>query len=133
MRGSIVKRGKNYSIVYRAPDPKTGVSKQVWKGGFPTHRSAETALKDVVGHLDAGTYTAPTKTTVGQFLTGQWLPAIAATVRPNTASLYKTNIDAYIVPNLGGTRLRARPEPAERPLCRAPRSRKARRSWSVHP
>jgi integrase len=107
MRGSIVKRGKTYSLVYRAPDPKTGVSRQVWKGGYPTHRSAEKALKDIVSHLDAGTYTAPTKSTIGQFLTGQWLPAIAATVRPNTASLYKTNIDAYIIPNLGGTQLRA--------------------------
>jgi integrase len=108
VRGSVVKRGQGrYSIVYRAPDPATGVVKQVWRGGFASKRSAETALKAIVATVDDGSYTKPTKLTLAAFLSEQWFPSIAATVAPTTLSMYRTYADAHIIPTIGGTQLRA--------------------------
>jgi integrase len=110
MRGSIVKRGAGYSIVYRAPDPATGRSKQVWKGGYATKREAETALKEVVAAVDAGTYARPTKQTVSQYLIEDWLPSLDAAVKggslkATTAAFYRNLATAYVSPRIGGVLL----------------------------
>jgi hypothetical protein len=59
VRGSIIKRGAGYSIVFRVADPETGQSRQVWRSGFGTNREAERALHEIIGQLDAGTYVKP--------------------------------------------------------------------------
>jgi integrase len=107
VRGSVRKRGDTYTVIYRASDPATGRTKQVWKGGFRTKREAEDELKEIVRQVDAGTYARPTKVTLNEFLTDQWLPAAKATIRPTTLSMYCTYIEAHIVPGIGGTQLRA--------------------------
>jgi integrase len=117
MRGSVVKRGKGYSIVYRAPDPATGATKQVWKSGYRTKRSAEEALNDVLRQLGDGTYSRPTKQTVADYFTADWLPSLEAAVKggslkASAASFYATLARAYIVPRIGGVQLNALDAPA---------------------
>ena len=102
MRGSIVKRGAGWSIVYRAPDPETGKTKQVWKGGFALKRDAELALKEIVGRVDSGTYTKPVKMTVHQWAVDHWLPSLAARVtagklRPTTVAQYRTLTTVHVL------------------------------------
>jgi len=117
VRGSIVKRGSSYSIVYRAPDPATGVSKQTWKGGFQTKRAAEAALKEIVSAVDAGSYTRPSKQTLGQYLTDDWLPSLDAAVaggalKATAANFYRNLANAYVAPRIGGTLLTRLDPPA---------------------
>jgi integrase len=110
VRGSIVKRGAGYSIVYRAPDPATGRTKQVWKAGYRTWREAEAALKEVVSQVDAGAYARPTKQTLGQYLQDDWIPSLDASViggslKASTAFFYRNLATSYVVPRIGGVML----------------------------
>ncbi len=50
-KGSIVKRGKCYYIVYYTPD-----GKQKWESGFPTRTKASDRLRDILGDIAEGTY-----------------------------------------------------------------------------
>jgi len=117
MRGSVVKRGAGYSIVYRAPDPATGRAKQVWRGGFATKREAERELTAVGTSLDAGTYVRSEKVTLRTFLERDWLPSIDnlvtnGTMKPSMASNYRSHVERHIVPRIGGVRLEAVTTPA---------------------
>ncbi len=110
MRGSIVKRGSGYSIVYRAPDPASGLTKQVWKAGYATKREAEAALKEIVSQVDVGTYARPTKQTVAQYLNDDWLPSLDSAVaggslKATTAAFYRGLAGTHIIPRIGGTPL----------------------------
>jgi len=87
MRGSIVKRGTGYSIVYRAPDPATGKVKQTWKGGYATKRQAEAALKEIVAEVDAGTYVRPSRQTIREYMEKDWLPSLDAAVAGGSPSI----------------------------------------------
>src|SRR5918994_8011035 len=39
--------------------------------------------------------------TVGEFLVGEWLPAIRATIRPTTFRGYESHVRVHLVPHLG--------------------------------
>ncbi len=79
--------------------------------GFTSKREAQRFLRDVLADLKAGSYIAPEKLTVGQWLEDEWLPSrkpAAATARGHrgTVSLstweqYRTYVRAYVVPYLG--------------------------------
>ena len=65
MRGSIIRRGKSYSVVVDlGRDPETGKRRQKWHSGYRTKREAEAALADLVGSVNRGTYVAPSKQSV---------------------------------------------------------------------
>ena len=81
MRGSVVKRGKGYSIVYRALDPGNGPHEADVEGRFRDPSRAEAALKKIVSDVDAGTYARPTKQTLAQYLTDDWVPSLDAAVK----------------------------------------------------
>ena len=111
MRGSIHKRGKTYSIVYRVTDPTTGKSKQVWRGGFTTKKAAEDELKEVVQTIDGGVYVSPTKQTFGEYLENDWLPSLdnlvaGGKLKPTTVSFYRDLTNSHVIPRLGGVPLR---------------------------
>jgi integrase len=117
MRGSIHKRGNTYSIVYRATDPTTGKTKQVWRGGFTTKKAAEDELKKVINSIDQGVYVAPTKQTFGEFLKDDWLPSLdnlvaGGKLKPTTAAFYRNLTNSHVIPRLGGVSLKALDAPA---------------------
>ena len=100
-RGSIVKRGERYAIVYRAPDPVTGQPKQIWKSGFATKREAEKALKAQVASVDDGRHVRPSNMSFGQYMAEEWLPGHLPTLKPTTAAMYRVNAETHIIPALG--------------------------------
>jgi len=52
MRGSVIKRGKKYSIVFDVGrDPVTGKRKQKRISGFATRKEAEAALANYVAEV----------------------------------------------------------------------------------
>jgi hypothetical protein len=59
-----------------------GKRRQRSKGGFATKRDAQRFLTDTLSRLGDGAYAAPSKVTVAEYLTAEWLPAVEATLRP---------------------------------------------------
>jgi integrase len=84
-----------------------GRRKQSWLSGFSTKRDAEKALTEALGRLDKGSYVAPSKETLEEFLVGEWLPAIRSTVRGSTFDSYRRVIEGRVLPTIGGIRLQA--------------------------
>ncbi len=52
-----------------------------------------------------GGFVAASRTTVAEFLVGEWLPGIKASIRPSTHAQYSRIVDAYVVPRIGARRL----------------------------
>lgn len=105
MRGHVLKRGKTWSYVIDLPRLEDEKRRQKWVGGFHTRKAAEAALLEARTRLQSGTYVMPTKQTVGEYLTKDWLPAIKATIRPSTYESYERNLRLHVIPNIGSMRL----------------------------
>lgn len=76
-------------------DPRTGKRKQHRKAGFSTEKAARVARNKVAATIDNGTYTAPNKITVEQYL-AEWLPRRERTgkgLKPTTVSNYRRYIE----------------------------------------
>ncbi len=101
MRGSVVKRGKSYSILVElGRDPETRKRQQKWHSGYRTKRDAEAALAEMIGNVNKGTYIKKTRQTVDEFV-DEWLAAIEPTVRPATHYSYARNLRLHVLPYIG--------------------------------
>ena len=107
MRGRVHKRGSSWTVVYDEGRDERGKRVQRSKGGFQTRRDAQAFLTDVLSRLGDGSYAQPSKTTLGEFLVDEWLPAVEATVRPLTFTQYRSVVRLRILPTLGHLRLQA--------------------------
>jgi integrase len=107
VRGSIIRRGKSYSVVVDlGRDPETGRRRQKWHSGYRTKREAEVALADLVGSVNRGTYVAPSKQSFAEFA-GDWLEAIKPTLRDSTHYSYTRNLRLHVIPHLGALNMTA--------------------------
>jgi hypothetical protein len=81
-----------------------GKRRQQQVGNFPTKREAQAAMNEALAGLQQGTYIAPSKPTVRDFLE-VWID----TVKPELALTAWTNygevVERYVLPYLGATRL----------------------------
>lgn len=108
MRGHVARKGKRwYAVVDIGFDPATGRRRRKWHSGFKTKREAEQALAKIVTQLGSGSYVEPSKTTLGEYLMNEWLPATRATIRPSTWESYRQKVEVHIVPGLGNEQLSA--------------------------
>ena len=86
-------------------DPGTG--KQVQRSVYgSTQKEVRQKLAQAVAALDSGTYTAPSKMTVGQWL-DIWQQDYLNSVRPRTVEAYCCQIKNHIKPALGAIKLEA--------------------------
>lgn len=106
---TVTRNGKQYTYWegrYTAGfDPGTG--KQIQRsitGG--TQKEVAQKLKAITASIDAGTYTAPSKMTVGEWL-DIWARDYLGSVKPFTAQGYTKNIRVHIKPALAAIRLEA--------------------------
>lgn len=115
IRKKVVRRGgkeysyweARYTVGY---DPGTG--KQLQRSiTAKTQREAAQKLRQVTLELDQGTYHAPCKLTVAQWL-DMWAADYLGDVKRSTAHLYRENIRLYLKPALGAVRLEALTTPA---------------------
>ena len=91
-RGSIVKRGRNFSIVYYVG--KT----QKWRSIGPSKKEAERALRDTMTRIDRSQYADLQRIGFADFCQ-VWLRDYAAlNVRPATLSSYKSIIRNHLAP-----------------------------------
>ena len=110
IRKKIVKRnGKEY-LYWEARytvgfDPGTG--KQIQKSVTgKSQKEVAQKLKELTVALDAGTYIAPNKMTVAQWL-DTWQVEYLANVKPSTVSSYEATIRNHLKPGIGAIRLDA--------------------------
>ena len=102
MEGHIRKRGKTWQFTCDAGRDETGRRRQRVKGGFPTRREAERALRRVLYEMDNGTCAEPAKTTVEAYLR-KWLEGYArANVEETTYVRYEQIVKLHLIPALGG-------------------------------
>ena len=117
MRGRIIKRkdSKNYTIILQLGlDPATGMRKQQWIAAGSSKREAEKQMAKLIHELDNGTFTKPSKQTLGQYL-DQWLRDHRGNIAPNTAQTYVWFVDKHIKPEIGQIPLTAlKPEHLQR-------------------
>src|SRR5665647_1402306 len=103
------------SWFYRAdigPDPLTGKRREERKGGFRTAKEAQSALAQVVAAVSTGEHRHDERLTVGDWLT-MWLARkvedgrneVHGGIRPSTAVMYRTYVEATLIPHLGRCRL----------------------------
>ena len=86
-------------------DPGTG--KQIQRSiTGKTQKEVAQKLKQVLYELDQGTYQAPCRLTVKEWLE-TWKAEYTGDVKPSTAYLYKRNVDMYIIPLIGAVKLEA--------------------------
>jgi Arm DNA-binding domain len=69
MRGHTYRRGSTWTAVYDEPGDE-GKRRQRSKGGFPTRKDAQRFPTDQLARIDSGGYAAPSKLTLGEYLTG---------------------------------------------------------------
>ena len=84
-----------------------GTGKQVQKSvSGKTQKEVAQKLKAATAALDDGTYIAPSKMTVAQWL-DTWQADYLKSVKPSTVSSYQATIKNHIKPNIGAIRLDA--------------------------
>jgi integrase len=75
------------------------------KGGFATRKECLAAMNKILVAVEEHSYSAPTKVSVKEYLTKEWLPAIKSTIRPTTYGAYKQHVECHIVPHIGTVKL----------------------------
>jgi integrase len=105
MRGHVYKRSQTWTVIYDETPREDGKRRQRTKGGFPTRRAAQSFLTAQLQRIGDGSYAQPSKLTLAEYLTQEWLPAIESTVRPGSYATYERLVRLHISPNIGGQRL----------------------------
>lgn len=106
MRGHVRKRCQKWAVVVDIGRGEDGKRIQKWHSGYYRRKDAERALAEILGRLEAGAYVEPSKLTLGDYLTGEWLPAIRRSLRPGTFTSYDGNMRRHVIRKLGHVRLR---------------------------
>lgn len=104
---TITRNGKEYTYwearYTTGYDPGTG--KQIQRSiSGKTQKEVAKKLKEATAAIDAGTYTAPSKMTVGEWL-DTWTAEYLGGVKPLTVSAYKSTINTHLKPGLGAIKL----------------------------
>lgn len=106
---TVTRNGKKYEYwearYTEGADPGTGKQVQCSITG-KTQKEVAQKLKAATAAIDNGTYTAPNKQTLGQWLDA-WADTYCGSVKPRTLEIYKTDIRVHIKPALGAVRLEA--------------------------
>ena len=104
---TVTRNGKQY-VYWEARyttgyDPGTGRQIQRSVTG-KTQKEVSQKLKKATAAIDAGTYTAPSRMTVGAWL-DTWTTEYLGGVKPSTVAAYKSTVKNHLKPGLGAIRL----------------------------
>ena len=104
---TVTRLGKEYTYwearITTGRDPGTGKQLQRSFTG-KTQKEVREKMQAAAVEVNQGTYTAPTRLTVGQWL-DVWSQDYLGSVKPTTAGIYRRNIKNHIKPALGAARL----------------------------
>jgi integrase len=101
VNAAIIKRGNRYAVrldLGRGPN-----GKRIFKyhSGYATKRAAQQARTELLGALERRSYVMPDKTTVADYLRGQWLPVVQTRLRPGTWVEYRRKVETHLIPAIG--------------------------------
>ena len=102
MKGHIAKKGRRYYPVTEGKDPKTGQRKRVWHRGHDLKRDAQAALTELLAAQQSGTYVAPNRKTLGEFLS-EWVETRKDSIEATTAENYRHQL-SYVLDHEISTR-----------------------------
>jgi integrase len=104
MKGHVRERGAgNWYAVIDVRDPATGKRRRKWHSlDAKGKRDAQIETARLISAIDGGTYMAPDKTTVAEFL-DRWLDYTKTRVAPRSHERYAELARKTIAPLLGGT------------------------------
>jgi hypothetical protein len=104
-RPNVKRRGSTYTYYVYITDAN-GARRQHSKGGFRTQRAAEEARIEALSALANAAYVKSERTSVGRFLTDEWLPSRRPPVlEESTWRSYERYIRLHVVPHVGNTPL----------------------------
>jgi integrase len=101
VNAAIIKRGNRYAVrldLGRGPDGKRTFR---YHSGYATKRAAQQARTELLGALERSSYVVPDKTTVADYLRGQWLPVVQTRLRPGTWVEYRRKAETHLIPAIG--------------------------------
>jgi integrase len=106
MKGTIRKRGDTWTYQFMVPDPRReGGRRTISKGGYRLRREAEAALAEALASFDDQAHVEPSKLTLTACVEGHWLPSLHR-LKPATVRGYQDQMAYYVLPHIGGLRLR---------------------------
>ena len=100
LRDGVMKRGTTWSYVIRVKDPKTGISKPRWVGGYATEQDAKAARDEARVKARHGEYIDRNRITVAAYM-DDWIEAHAMEIKPRTLADYRACIRLYATPRIG--------------------------------
>ena len=101
---TVTRSGKQYTY-WEARYTVPGTGKRVQRSiTGKTQKEVAQKLKEATASIDAGTYIAPSKMTVGEWM-DIWTANYLGGVKPRTVDSYKTTVRLHIKPELGKVRL----------------------------
>src|SRR5262249_30219373 len=108
MTGSIKRDEKRgtWSFVVDVTSP-TGERSQLRRRGFATKKATSSAMSTIVAEQARGAFVRPTRATLAQFLTDEWLPGKRRGLRPATINAYLRMVELYVRPTIGAAQLAA--------------------------
>jgi integrase len=109
VRGHVAKKARKggdvFYVVIDDGRDENGKRRQRWHGPYKTRGEAEDACAKLVVSVGDGSYVAPTRMTVEQYLTDEWLPAVKSTMRQSTYINTASRVRTHLVPHIGRVRL----------------------------
>lgn len=115
---NVYKRGSTWT--YHAEwVTAAGKREQEKRGGFRTKALALEHGREAMADVQRGVHVKRTRMTVATFLTDQWLPTKASTLKATTLASYTDMVGRYIVPRIGAVPLAALDGPTLNALYRA--------------
>ena len=104
-RPKVKRRGSTYTYYVYVTDAD-GRRRQHSRGGFRTQRAAEDARIEALSALANAAYVKPERTSVGAFLTDEWLPSRRPPVlEESTWRSYERYIRLHVLPPIGDIHL----------------------------
>ena len=101
----VERRPKDHCPVCGGELSETEERRRQTRAGFASKKECAAAMNKLLVAVEERTHVVPTKLSVREFLEKEWLPAIAATVRPTTYRSYEQHVTAHIVPHIGTVKL----------------------------
>lgn len=102
MRGHIAKKGNRYYVVIEEGiDPLTGRRRRTSHTAGSSRRAAERLLAELLEQKRTDTYVEPSRLTLGEYLTNEWLPVAKHELRHSTFDSYRRNVELHVVPRIG--------------------------------
>ena len=101
MRGTVIQRGKGWSICYYIGKDEHGKWLQKWESGFSTKKEAQRVLRTRIDMVENSFSNNLSRSTVAGYL-NYWLKVYCEPkLAPNTINGYRTNIEKHIIPYIG--------------------------------